>query len=861
MASHKNEKTLKEIYKIQPSINGKGLITQGSSYGDSETRPINYTEAPKLTKWANEPTVTKLKEDLEAARPAHDTFIAKVRRWNDLSEVKGSAAPPKIKGRSQIQPKLIRRQAEWRYSALTEPFNSSEKLFDVTPVTFEDAPAARQNELLLNWQFRTKINRVNFIDNYVRANVDEGTAVIRVGWCRYTEEVEEDAPVWQHMQIQDQQQAMQLQAAIQLKQENPRDYEEVLDPALKAAVDYYDESGQPTVARQTGTEKIKVEKITKNHPTLDVLNLENVYFDPSCGDDLDKSGFVILSFETSQAELKKEPKRYKNLDHVDWENASAILEPNHKPQSNDINFNFKDALRKRIIAHEYWGLYDIHGKDYLTPVVCAWIGNVMIRCEENPFPDGKPPFVIAPYMPIKRQLLGEPDAELLEDNQKILGAVSRGMIDLLGRSANAQVGHAKGMLDVLNKRRYESGQDYEFNPNMPPQQGILEHKYPEIPQSAMLMIQMQNQEAEALTGVKAFSGGLSGDAYGEVAAGIKGILDAAAKREMSILRRLAGGLVRIGKKIVGMNEVFLSDKEVIRVTNAPVAGIGYNDNAPPLLEAKKTAKDKFVTVYREDLQSVAGEFDLKVDISTAEVDNNKAQDLAFMLQTMGNTMDFNITKMILAEITRLKRMPELSHAIMAFQPKPDPLVEQLKQLQVQKEAKEIEKLQSEIDLNKARAEKEETEAEQNVLETVEQETGTKHARDMEKMAGQAMGNQALEVTKALLKPRKPLESKPDIEAAIGYNEISKVMADPRTGETATTSPGSPMSPSGSQPPLDAAAINAMSQPQILPPGIPPGIPPGVPPGMPPGPPPGLPIETPPIDPTAMPAVTGTPNPY
>ena len=59
-----------------------------------------------------------------------------------------------------MQPKLVRRQAEWRYSALAEPFLNSEKLFNVSPVTFEDEAAAKQNELVLNWQFRTKIRRI-----------------------------------------------------------------------------------------------------------------------------------------------------------------------------------------------------------------------------------------------------------------------------------------------------------------------------------------------------------------------------------------------------------------------------------------------------------------------------------------------------------------------------------------------------------------------------------------------------------------------------------------------------------------------------------------------------------------------------
>lgn len=728
----------------------------GLKMADETTAVVNPAISPALTNWANEPQVPTLKLDLEAARPAHDTMVMKIDRWNNLNRVEGNARAPKVKGRSQVQPKLIRRQAEWRYSALSEPFNSSEDLFDVKPTTFEDADGARQNQMVLNWQFRTKINRVSFMDNYVRANVDEGTAIVRLGWNRITVDVEEEVPVWEYVTPSTAEEVQALQQAIEAKQENPRGFKEQATPEMQEAVSFYEENNQPVVVTQIGTEKIKTEKVIDNRPTLEIVNPKNFYWDPSCGDDLTKASFVIATFETCKADLQKEPKRYKNLEFVNWESASPVSESDHTPKSIDTNFNFSDEARKRIVAYEYWGLYDIQGDGVLVPIVATWIGNTLIRLEENPFPDGLPPFVVAPYMPVKRQLMGEPDAELLEDNQKILGAVTRGMIDLLGRSANAQQGFAKGMLDIVNRRRYENGQDYEFNPNMPPQNSIVEHKYPEIPQSAMLMIQLMNQESEALTGVKAFSGGLSGNAYGDVAAGIKGILDAASKREMAILRRLSAGLVLIGKKIIAMNQVFLSEEETVRVTN-----------------------EQFVTVKREDL---AGDYDLVVDISTPEVDAAKASDLAFMLQTMGPNMDFGITKLILIQIARLKRMPELVHQIEAFEPKPDPLVQKLRELEIEEKMKSIEKLQSEINLNNAKAQREATQAEQTALDTVETETGTKHARELEKSRAQATGNQDLEVTKALVKPKKQAnggESDPDIEAAVGWNALSKQVNDPR----------------------------------------------------------------------------------
>lgn len=709
---------------------------------------LDENQPSNLTDWKKEPSILSLKQDLESAKTAHDSQMAKITRWNDLMQVKGSAAAPKVKGRSSIQPKLIRRQAEWRYAALTEPFTSSDRVFQITPKTFEDEKAAKQNELVLNWQFRTKINLIKFTDDFVRGVVDEGTGIVQVGWERHTVMVKEEAPVFEHYPVQTEEELQPLQQAIDLRAANPREYEENVPEDIKAAVTYFEEVGEPTIAIQIGTEEVEVEKVLQNKPTLVVHNPQNVIIDPSCNGDLEKALFIIVSFETNKAELKKNPERYKNLDKVNWDTNTPVTTQDYATDTPDT-FDFKDKTRKKVVAHEYWGFYDIEGNGSLVPIVATWIGDTIIRMELNPFPDQKLPFVLVPFMPVKRSLYGEPDAEILEDNQRTLGALVRGMIDLMARSANSQQGFAKGMLDPLNKRRYENGQDYEFNPNTHPSQGIIEHKYPELPNSALTMFQLQNQEAEALTGVKSFSGGMSGESYGKVATGIRGVLDAASKREMALLRRIAKGFVEIGNKIIAMNSEFLSDKEVIRVTNA-----------------------EYVTVYRDEL---AGEFDLIVDISTAEVDDTKAQDLGFMLQTLGPNMDPRISMIILSKISDLKRMPELAEELRNWKPEPDPVTQELKQLEVERAKKEIEKLDSEIQLNMAKAQETMSKKDKTDLDFIEQETGTKHERDMAKQKAQAEGNQQLQITKALTTPTKVDQSPPDIEAAIGFNAIGDLL--------------------------------------------------------------------------------------
>jgi len=701
--------------------------------------------AQKLTDWANEPTLQKLKQDLELAKQTHSGQVTKINKWNDLLRVTGGSRPTKIKGRSSVQPKLVRRQAEWRYPALSEPFLATPKLFQVSPVTFEDGDSAKQNELLLNYQFRTKLNRVKFIDDFVRATVDEGTSIIQVGWLRQTKTVDETVPVFQHVEIQSEEEATQLQQVIELKKSNPRMYNEQVPPELKAAVDYFEESQVMSVAIQTGEETVKVEKIVHNHPTAKILNLANVIIDPTCDGDISKALFVIVSFETNHAALKLEGKRYKNLDQVNWEGASALNEPDHNTNSPN-DFQFSDAMRKKVVAYEYWGFWDVANDGVLVPFVCTWVGNVIIRMELNPFPDGKLPFVLAPYLPVKRELYGEPDAELLEENQQITGALVRGMVDLMGRSANSQQGFAKGMLDPLNRRRFENGQDYEYNPNQSPSQGLISHKFPELPNSALMMLNLQNQDAEALSGVKSFSDGLSGASYGDVAAGIRGALDASAKREMTILRRLAKAIIEVGQKFIAMNAVFLSEEEVIRVTN-----------------------EEFVPIKREDL---AGNFDLDVDISTAEVDNAKAQELAFMLQTLGNSVDQSLTLEILSEICRLKRMPELAEKLKNFKPQPNPMQEKMQELELAKVQAEIDKIASEAALNNAKAKIAIAEAARLAVETGERVSGVDHERKKDLQQAQAQGNKELEITKALTAPRKPDQSEPDIEAAVGYTKLS-----------------------------------------------------------------------------------------
>lgn len=725
-----------------------------------EPQPHSTLAAPaaRLTDWANEPDVRVLKMDVEAGQPAQKTHLLRVEGWLDQLNLTGKAKVVARKNRSQVQPKLVRKQAEWRYSALSEPFLSADRMFTVSPTTWEDKDAAEQNALVLNWQFNTKIDTQLFIDQYVRTCVDEGTVVVKLGWCLETEDEEVQAPVYAYFPAVGKQ-AEAVQEALDMVAGNPAALEQ-MSPDIQESVKYSQEKQAPHVARAVGTQAVKRQKVLKNCPTVEVADIRNLVIDPTCGADPDKAMFMAYTSEVTWASLEKDG-RYKNLDAVNWNSTSILATPDHTPQGiGGGEANFRDKARQKNVLTEYYGVWDITGTGKLEPVLIAWIGDVVVRAERSPFPDGKPPFVIVPMMPIKKSPYGEPDAELTADNQAIIGALTRGLIDLMARSANSQRGMAKNMLDAPNRKKFENGDDYEFNPNAHPANSIFEHKFPEIPQSALQMIQMMSMDAESLTGVQTFGEGITGASLGPTAAGVKSALSSAALRQMGILRRLANGLAKIGSKIIAMNQEYLSEEETIRVTN-----------------------EHFIQVRRDDIQ---GRFDMKCELATAEENEARASRLEFMLQTMGNTGDPQITKMILIEIAQLRRMPALAHQLKVYEPKPDPLQQQKLQLEVKELESKIRLLDAQAvevearaGLNDAKAQEALSNKDRTDLDYVEQETGTHHAREMQKAEAQADANARLEITKGILNQKNPgsgpdgkpdtSPTKGDIEEAAGFN--------------------------------------------------------------------------------------------
>ena len=564
--------------------------------------------------------LSALKKDLQAAstfREDEDTKIAR-----RVAEYQGKPYGNEQKGKSAIVSLDIKRQSEWAHAALVDPFVGATDVIKCTPVTWEDREAARQNELLLNTQFCRQFDRYNFMTNAIKVLDMEATCVIQTGWEYEDEKIMADRKV--------------------------------------VSVDEY--TGEEYIA----IEKIEETKVITNRPTAVVRRNEDVYVDPTCMGDHDKMQFVIVRYETDLSTLKQDG-RYKNLDKIQVGSEDANSHDDYETKYGKVSsFTFEDNPRKKMVMYEYWGNYDINDDGIAEPIVCAWVGSTVIRLELNPYPDKKPPFIIVPFNKIPFEIYGESNADLISDNQKIKTAITRGIIDNMNQSNNGMIGIKKGALDPGNREKFMKGKPFEFNgsPN-----DFWQGSFNNIPGSAFDMLALMNNEIESITGIKSFSGGITGSSLGGTATGARGALDATSTRRLNIVRNIAENLVKpLMRKWMAYNSEFLEESEVVRITN-----------------------EEFVEVRRDDL---AGKIDIDITVSTQEDNAARAQELGFLLQTLGSALPFDMTRMIMAEIAKLSKLPTLEKSILEYKQEPDPIQQKMQELELAKLEAEIQRLKA-----------------------------------------------------------------------------------------------------------------------------------------------------------------------
>ena len=580
----------------------------------------------------NQQLLQNLKADKQSADGHKATWDSRREIW--VKESNGEKYGNEEKGKSTIVARDIRRTEVWQHATIIDPFVSNEEMIKATPITHEDEPIAKQSGVLLNHFWSRTFDRYNFISEAYKIQQREGTVIARIGWEFEEREVTQKVPVHQTQYV-------------------PNEQGQLVP--TQALIGYRDEVRTETVV---------------NKPTAENRDNRTLWVDPTEKQNIQNGQFVIEHFKSSLSKLKLEG-IYENLDRVESYMDSTIEEDDYTyDDSEDESFTFTDKARKEIDVYEYWGNYDVDGDGIAEPIVCAWVGNTIIRLEENPYPDKKVPYVSSAMDPEPFSLFGRAIADLLSVDQKISTSLLRSFMDTLDSSTNGQKGFKEGTLDPANEKKFNAGKNFKYQGS---NFDIWEGKYGEINQSSLTYYQMAQEREAELTGVRPFME--SGSKY-DSATAAQMAMGAVAKREVDYSRNFANNFVLpILHKWLSMIADFMSPEEVERITGEPYVPF--------------------------DAADIGAKIDVRIEVNTAETDAAKAADLSFMLQTMGQSLPFELTKILLAEQANLKKMPHLGKQIEEFQPQPDPMAQKMQELEMKKLESEILERVSRTEENKA----------------------------------------------------------------------------------------------------------------------------------------------------------------
>ena len=483
------------------------------------------------------------------------------------------------------------------------------------------------------------------------------------------------------------------------------------------------QAGQkPFVKVQNGTKMVQKMVTVKNQPYVELCRSSQLYIDPTAEGSISNAQFVIHEFKSSLSKLKADG-RYKNLDKINVPKANTADEDPLYDEDEKREFEFSDEARREITIAEYWGNYDMNGDGVAEPIVCVWAGDVIIRLEDNPYPDGETPFVSCALDSEPFSIDGEANAELIGTDQRIKTGIKRAVLDTIDSSTAGQKGSKKGSLDPMNLKKFRRKEFFEYNEDQP---NIWEGKFQTIPNDIMSFYGIISEEVESLTGVRP---GYGNQAASMSATASRGALDATAKRATDVSRNYKENfLMPILRKWFSMAQVLMSDEEIIRITN-----------------------DEEVAIRRDDM---GGEIDIQINVSTPEEDAAKAQELSFLLQTTAQSLPFDITKLLLSKHLKLGNMPDAAKQLEEYQPQPDPIAQEKAMLEIEKLKAEIAERNSraaenQVDIRlktanaqlaEARAREIHSSADQKDQDFLDNASGKKHSQDMEKQDQKIQGD-------------------------------------------------------------------------------------------------------------------------
>ena len=617
--------------------------------------------------WINKPTLSDLKKDFESAKPSHQKQLERLDRYDRIFKENTNVAQNKSgqkRKKSQYKSRLAKKKLELIISNIENPVLSTGSMFSLSPKSMAETETTDKNKKILNHQWKMEIDKTELINHGARKYVKEGTCVLKLGWKAVTEQIKI---------VKEEMKFTSDPNIIAMMFDKVKENQETTERMKQALIE--NNNMLPIGIQQIETEE---EVVIENRPKPEIRDNRAIIIDPSAKGIWENVKFLIDIQETSYSTLVQNDSYY-NLEYVKNYIASTVdggmnTEYNKVTMSDadeDDQFEFSDLARKKITMYEYWGYWDINNDGKLVSIVASWIGNRLVRLEENPFPHKEIPYAIAAYNPIDDEFWGEPDSVLLEDDQKATTGVMRAMQDITSESSIGQEFVDMSIFADPNQRfNYEAGKTVYTRKGADIERGIFRKSVEPVPRVLFDMKSIHDEHASLISGTSDFSGS-NNERMTTGVAGQPMKLDSASNREMEILRRFLSMIKRYGELTLSMNKEFLTEDAII--------GEGKNI---------------------EEIGSVdelSNKFYVDIDVSTPTINNDKASKIMFMMQTNGANMSPQLAALHYSKTASLWNLEDLAESVIEEVNTPPSEAEQMAQ-QIELERLQLENQETRIRL-------------------------------------------------------------------------------------------------------------------------------------------------------------------
>ena len=312
----------------------------------------------------------------------------------------------------------------------------------------------------------------------------------------------------------------------------------------------------------------------KNAPVIENILVSELLYS-SDAKSLDEANFVAHKKKVTMSYLREREQQgiYANVDQITPKPKTGIMDDDQVEQVIGDNYQGTsqeaDDARAEVTLYECYTKLDWNNDGVLEDMIITIVDDVILRVEPN-YMGRHPFFAISPTKDPHRIWVKRSYAELIGELQDLKVALTRQIVQNIALTNDPKMILAE---DAINIDDYVKGRAViRKKANHPMQDVAMSMPVNQLSPYTYQFLEYIESQKENRTGITRYNQGLDANTLNKTATGISQIMGASTQRLELIARMFAEtGVYELFRFMIGLNQKFIDQNTVIRLTNKELA--------------------------------------------------------------------------------------------------------------------------------------------------------------------------------------------------------------------------------------------------------------------------------------------------